>query len=168
MAVFMAGALTTFRTGLAGQTAMGQATKQAAKDAGERARTRIVLTTVSLSTAGGTCILTVTGDNIGATSIAEFSRMDMIVQLAEGNNSPQRLTYITGDTPASAGQWTVALGSASTADLYEPGILNPGEAITAKARLDLTVAGDTRATVTLGTPNGAAVAKSLNLITPCP
>ena len=157
-----------FRTGLFGDVLISDATKDASRLLGERARTEISLRSAAIGTANGICTLTVTGDNIGATSIDDFSRMDLIVQFSEGVNVPQRFAYTTGASPVSTGDWVKDLNLASNPDLYEPGILNPGEAIKATAKLDLPSAGDTSGTVTLGTPNGVIDTLSFGLVTPCP
>ena len=166
LAVFLVGGLMILRTSLFGDVLLGNAVKEAVDLEGERARTVIGLGTPSIDTGDGTCTLTVTGDNDGAVSLGDFSTMDVIVQTLEGNNAPVQLNYTTGDTPSSTGDWAKELPS--TSDIFAPGIFNPGETITIKARLDLSVAGDTAATVTVGTQNGVTDMRSLSVVTPCP
>ena len=157
-----------FRSTLAGNVATGGALREAAQFEGEQSRTELGLTGALISTAGGDCILTVTGDNDGATSISDFSDMDVIVQFAEANNPPQQLSYTTGDTPSSTGNWAKILTPFSTSDKFQPGIFDPGDTIVIQAQLSLPVAGDTTGTVTIGAPNGVIDTLSFSLSTPCP
>ena len=166
LAVFLVGGLMVLRTSIFGDVPLGNAVKEAVDLEGERARTVIDLGSPSIDTGDGTCTLTVTGDNDGSISIGDFSLMDVIVQTLEGNNAPVQLNYTTGDTPTSTGDWAKELPS--TLDVFAPGIFDPGDTITIKARLDLSTAGDTAATVTVGTPNGVTDTRSFTAVTPCP
>ena len=168
LAVFLAGVLMMFRSTLFGNVSTGSALREAAQIEGERSRTEIDLTDGSVSTAGGVCILIVTGDNDGVTAISDFDEMDVIVQMVEGNNPPQRLTYNSGDSPTSAGDWAKNLTPFATSDAFQPGIFNPGETFEIKVKLSLTVGGDSNATVTVGAPNGVTTTRTVPLTTPCP
>ncbi len=167
-AVFLTGNASRFQADLFSNALIGSATKEASRISGERVRTEISLLTSAISTADNKCTLAVTGDNAGSVSIVDFASMDFIVLLSEGMNSPQRLTYSTGDVPNSTGDWTKKLGSVMSPDLYEPGIFNPGETMVATGRLALPVAGDTAGVVVLGTPNGVTDSLPLSIVTPCP
>lgn len=168
LAVFLAGVLMMFRSTLFGNVSTGSALREAAQFEGEQSRTEIKLTAGSVSTAGGNCILTVTGDNDGVTSISNFDEMDVIVQMVEGNNPPQSLTYNSGDSPTSTGDWAKDLTPFFTSDAFQPGIFNPGETIVIQAKLSLTVAGDSNATMTVAAPNGVTGTRTVSLTTPCP
>ena len=109
-----------------------------------------------------------TGDNDGVTSISNFDEMDVIVQMVEGNSPPQSLTYNSGDSPTSTGDWAKDLTPFSTSDAFQPGIFNPGETIVIQAKLSLTVAGDSNATMTVAVPNGVTGTRTVSLTTPCP
>ena len=149
--VLLSGALIIFRSDLLGNLLVTDAVKESSQLTGEQVRTRINLTAASIDTGDGNCNLTVTGDNTGSMSIADFDKMDVIVQLTTGDTLPQRLTYVTGDTPSTTGDWA----KRSISGQFEPGIWNPDEELVLKGRLDLSLGTvDTIATVTVATPNG--------------
>ncbi len=168
LAVFLTGTLTMFRAELLGNLLISNAAREASRLAGDRVRTEISLKGATISTGGGSCTLTLTGDNTGATSIVDFPSMDFIILFPEGMNMPQQLIYSTGGSPVSTGGWVKGLGSVLNPDLYQPGILNPAETIVATAKLYLPMPGDTSATVVLGAPNGITDSLSFGLSSPCP
>ena len=157
--------LTTFRTNLYGNVLVGNAIKEATQLTGERNRTEIALAGAAVSGDGGSCTLTVTAENTGSTSTADFSHMDVIVQLTQGNNPPRQLAY-TGSALPSNGEWTKTLPAAS--DRFEPGIFNPGEPMVITAGLALPSPGDTSGELTVGMPNGSTATASFSVTTPCP
>jgi len=167
LAVFLTGVLMMSRTTLFGNMLTSNAMKESAQLLGERARTEMSLKTPTITTADGSCTLTVTGDNTGSTAITDFPLMDVIVQFAPGANDPQRLNYTTGDSPPSTGDWAKNLTPFSTSDKFQPGIFNPGETVIIKAKLAATVVGDTTGTVTVAAPNGVIDTASFSLTTPC-
>ena len=154
-----------FRSTLFGNVVTSNAIKEATQLVGERNRTEISIQSAAINTSSGSCILVVTGDNEGATSVSDFSMMDVIVQFGEANNYPRRFTYTTGDSPSSAGDWAKEL--VSTSDLFQPGIFNPGEIIVIRGKLSLPEANDTAGTVTVGTDNGVIDTASFSITTPC-
>ena len=168
MAVFFAAMLDTFRSNLVGDMLVGTAIKEATYVSGERNRTEIGITGgPTLSASSVECTLRMTGDNTGATSMFDFSSMDLILQTDQGNNPAQKLTYTTatsGDVPVSTGDWAGVL----SAHPFEPGIFNPGETMGITVRVDLPVSGDTSGQVTLATPNGVTTVGSFSLTPPAP
>lgn len=81
MAVFFAAMLDTFRSNLVGDMLVGPAIKEATYVSGERNRTEIGITGgPTLSASSVECTLRMTGDNTGATSMFDFSSMDLILQ----------------------------------------------------------------------------------------
>ncbi|MCH7799958.1 MAG: hypothetical protein IIC24_00285 [Chloroflexi bacterium] len=145
MGVFFTGALMMFHTSLFGNVLISNAMKEAVDLSGDRARTAIEIPS---SIGDGTCNLTINIANTGTTAISGFSKMDIIVQFVTGNNSPHKLTFAKGNSPANEGEWTVSAISGQ----FEPGILNPGEILTVKAKLALVEASS--GVLTVGTPNG--------------
>lgn len=166
LAVFLTSAVTVARSGLVGTAAVSGALQEATRLDGQQFRTEISFDDAAINTDDGNCNLTVTGDNTGAVSIVDFSMMDVIVQLTQGNNAPQSLEYTTGGTPSSAGDWAKPVTSAS--DKFELGLFNPGETMVIKAMLSLTVGGDTSGEVTVSTPDGVTDTATFSLTTPCP
>ena len=154
--MFFTGALMMFRTTLQGNVVIGDTTRESIRIAGERARTEISITSV----VGSGCGLTITVDNTGAISIADASRMDIIVQYPAGNNSAQRLTYdLTG--PPDIGEWIAT----SISGQFQPAIFDPGETMTIDAQLSLVEAGP--GTVTVGSHNGIIDTGAFSTSTPC-
>jgi len=168
--VLFSGALIIFRSELLGNLLVTDALKEASELTGEQVRTRIDLTDFEIDTGDGKCILTVTGDNTGATSIADLGKMDVIVQFTTkfttGDNPPQRLTYVTGDKPSTTGDWA----KRSISGEFEPGIWNPDETLILKGWLNLALGSvDITATVTVATPRGVTdtITASDVLTLPC-
>lgn len=89
---------------------------------GEQSRTRLAVVSATLD--GERDTLTVLLRNDGQTRLANFARIDLIVTYFDGPTTTRTtwLPYVAG-TP-SPGAWTV---TAIAGDLFEPGILNPGE-----------------------------------------
>ena len=155
-AMFFTGALMMFRTTLQANVVIGDTTRESIRIAGERARTEISITSV----VGSGCGLTITVDNTGAISIADASRMDVIVQYPAGNNPAQRLTYVlTG--PPGIGEWTAD----SISGQFQPSIFDPGEMMTIEAQLSLVEAG--AGMVTVGSHNGVIDTGDFPSLTPC-
>ena len=164
--VLFSGILALSRSGLVGEVMVTDATRGAVELVGERNRTAISIASgPTISTADGSCTLTAGVKNTGYISIAEYSDMDVVLQLTEGNNAPQRLPYSTASTPAT-GDWSKSF--VSTADLFEPGILSLDETMTITGTLSLPQAGDTTGKLTVGAPNGITAEGSFSLETPCP
>ena len=165
LGVLFSGALILFRIDLLGNRLVTDAVRDASEVAGEQVRTQISLTGDQVTNAGGSCELTATADNTGATSIATFDEMDLIIQFTTGDNLPQLLTFVTGDTP-STGEWA----KRSIAGPFEPGIWNPDELMVLKARLSqLTGTGTTAIALTLGAPNGVTDLTTTDAFAlPCP
>ena len=158
LAVFFSGAFMVSRTTLLGNVLMGDTMKESIRVSGEKARTEIQITSAMVGAAS--CDLTVNVDNTGATSVANLSIMDVIVQFPGGDNAPQRLVY-AGSGPPNLAQWAVS----SISGQFEPSNFNPGESITIDAKLTLTETGD--GTVTVGTHNGVVDTALFPALSPC-
>ena len=96
--------------------------------------------------------------NAGQISLRSFSTWDLWAAFheADGTYHAARLTYTTASTPA-AGEWTVVgvyTDAASlTADVYQPGLLDPSEELLVRFRPAATLADPEVNLVTLGAPN---------------
>jgi len=100
---------------------------------------------------GGLINLTVA--NEGHTNLSDFTDWDVILQYQSGNSA--YLAYAPGGAPAP-GQWAmlgirVADGSP---EVFDPGILNPGEVMTVSINPATEVPQDQMARMTVATPNG--------------
>jgi len=141
LAMFITTSLITFRSTIFGDMAVSGATRAASKAMGENLRTEISIDSVVGDTF---CSLTLDLTNIGATRVVEIDKMDVIVQFASGNNTPQRLAYVPSG-PVAVGEWT----NSSITGTFEPGILNPAESLTIDAKVLLIELGT--AVITVGT-----------------
>lgn len=97
--------------------------------------------------------------NSGKVHLAQFANWDLVVQYYDASKTYHisRPSY-TSDSNPGDNQWTVAdiyfdtsLGSK---EVYEPGILNPGEVLFMRARMSPAVGSKTTNMVTVSTANG--------------
>lgn len=156
LVLFFTGVLLVSRTTQSGNAQVSRATRDAVELVGARARTTIAVASTSSS---GTCNLSISVDNTGATSVSDFTRMDVILQFPTGNNAAQRLDYVSG--PATVGEWAATTISGA----FEPGVLNPGETMTIDAQALVVEAGS--GTVTISTPNGVIATGAFPSLTAC-
>jgi len=104
--------------------------------------------------------------NSGQVKLASFDNWDVIVQYI-GQDGSYYITWLpyTDGTPSN-NQWTVDgiyLSSENlTAEVFEPGILNPGEEMVIEARLDPRVRNNTAGDVAISTPNGVSESTSFS------
>lgn len=157
LAMFLTTSMITFRSTLFGDVAVSSASREASKVMGDNARTEITIDSVLGDTF---CSLTLVVVNTGATRVLDIEKMDVIVQFGSGANVAQRLTY-TPSGPPSVGQWTDTDLSGS----FEPGIFNPGEALTMDGKVLLLETGT--GVITVGTPNGVTGSIELAAMAPC-
>ena len=127
----------------------------------QTARTKIA--GVSATTLPGGTDVRIVIKNSGEVSLSDFEHWDMLVQYTDslGDLSIQSLTYSASSPPAS-GQWAVdgifRDVASSTAEVFEPGVLNPSEEVVLPARVSPNVGnGTTDNLATVSTSRGAAV-----------
>jgi len=100
-------------------------------------------------------IMTVRLENSGQTRLNDFARWDVIIQYHDDGGS-----YYTKWLPYTEGslgnnEWEVSwIHLDGETEVFEPDILNPGEEIKIRARLDPPVGADTTSLVVVSTPNG--------------
>ena len=158
LAMFLTTSMITFRSTLFGDVAVSSASREASKAMGDNARTEITID--SVFSEDTLCSLTLVVVNTGATRVLDIGQMDVIIQFGSGLNAAQRLTY-TPSGPPSVGQWTDTDLSGS----FEPGIFNPGEALTMDGKALLLEIGT--GVITVGTPNGVTGSIELAAMAPC-
>lgn len=97
--------------------------------------------------------------NSGQTKLVNFSKWDFFVQYYDGGGSyhVEWLPYTDG--ALGSNQWKrveicVEAGGNILPDVYDPGILNPGEEMLIDAKLSPAPQGGTAVDVTVSTPNG--------------
>ncbi len=155
----MAGLVTGF-TGP--QAQIGETVKESSSLYGDISRTELASLSVSVISAGATVDWSV--GNIGQTQLRVYSDWDLVIVYQDSAGAGlqvQRLTYTTNASP-SAGEWTVTgvYRDAGTlaAEVFNPGIVDPGEEFIIRAQLSPSIATPTTNTVTLAVENGVTVA----------
>jgi hypothetical protein len=97
--------------------------------------------------------------NSGKVHLADFSDWDVLVQHYDGNSTYNigSLAYTSNAAP-SDNEWTVATiysdDGLAKEEVFEPGILNPGELMLMRLRLNPQPGGNTTNLVAISSPNG--------------
>ena len=148
LTVVMFGALTIVQTYLSSQDAVLESWREMEERLGDRARTQI-------SPVGAQTIyedtVDVTLSNEGDTKLADLDQWDVIVEYdstGDSNRDIVKWLPYTESTPVFD-EWHEHIG-----EVFEPGILNPGEELTIRLVVSPTVAMTTTNKVTIATPNG--------------
>lgn len=123
-----------------------------------QSRTR--LSQINARTVNGGTVIQTTYRNDGGEKIADFDTWDVIVQYYDtdtpSNYFVNWLPYVK-NSPAT-NEWTIkgiyADATRELAEIYDPGILNPGEEMVIEAYLPHTVAPASQVLVTLAVKNG--------------
>lgn len=137
------------RGGFLGADAIGQSLRASEARYGEQNRTGLTVTDTSIDATGAN--LTVTLRNDGQTTVADFSSMDVLVQYFGelGARYDKWIPYTSG--ALSSDTWT---HGTFTNDVFEPGMLNPGESMELQVRLNPVVGAGTSNLVIIGAKNG--------------
>ncbi len=123
---------------------------------GEIMRTELSPLTVDISGGGGT--LEVELRNSGQVKLASFVKWDVIVKYYDKDDTYhiKWLPYVDGTL--SDNEWRVKgiylSAENMTAEVFEPGILSPGEEMVIEAQLSPSVKNNTSGDVVVSTPNG--------------
>jgi hypothetical protein len=92
--------------------------------------------------------------NTGQVRLADFDVWDFIVHYYDGGGVYHVEWLPYSGTPAD-NEWTVSwIHLDGAAEIYEPGVLNPGESISLRAQLNPAVGENTTNIVVVATPNG--------------
>jgi hypothetical protein len=94
-------------------------------------------------------------ENSGQTKLADFDKWDIIIQYFDdgGLYHVQWLPYVPG--ASAAYEWDVGwIKMNGQTEVFDPGVLNPGEQIMIKAKLDPSVGVNTTNMVVVSTPSG--------------
>jgi hypothetical protein len=151
-ALLMAATVLMARGGYLGADAIGQSLRNAEARYGAQNRTGLAVTDDAIDAAGANITLTVRND--GQTPLADFAGMDVVVQyFAEsGARHDKWIAYTPGALAADT--WTA--GNFQN-DVFEPGILNPGESMDVTIRVNPVVGAGTTNWAILGTERGVTV-----------
>ena len=157
IALMMTAALTWSQAAFTSFDSVSQSLKQTVQTTQEVARTDI---TVLQAQRNGSFV-EVYVLNSGKVHLAQFANWDVLIQYYDAGKiyHISRLSYTENSNPGD-NQWTVANiyfdSSLKQKEVFEPGILNPGEVVFLKARLSPAVGSKTTNMVTVSTANGVA------------
>lgn len=156
-AIMMLSTVMMARGGYLGADSIGQSLRESEARYGQQNRTGITVTNATVDGTGANVTFTVRND--GATPIASFDAMDLVVQYFD-ETSARRDVWIPYTSGAlAANTWTA--GNFSN-DVFEPGILNAGETMDITARLNPVVGPATTNWATIGTEKGVTVQTYFN------
>jgi archaellum component FlaF (FlaF/FlaG flagellin family) len=151
-AIFMVSTVLVARGGFQGADAIGESLRQSEARYGQQNRTGLVF--VSSAIDGSGTNLTITVRNNGQTPVADFGRMDVVVQYfgETGARYDKWLPFTAGALASDT--WKTG---AFTNDVFEPGILNTGESVELQLRLNPAVGAGTSNLAIIGTEKGVTV-----------
>lgn len=158
--IVLFGVLTIAHAFLTAQDAILTSWKEMEARLGERSRTELVAIRTEVKNAGA--IIEITLRNTGAVKLADFDQWDVIVQYytASATYEIDWLSYTELSDPGN-NQWTVVgiyLDAAGAVpEVYEPGILNPGEEIILRARVSPALGPGSTNLATVAVANGISV-----------
>jgi hypothetical protein len=118
-------------------------------------RTELSPVSANTSVVSGPDPLDIILDNSGQIKMADFEKWDVIVQYLgeDGQYYVEWLPYVEGTT--NKFEWDVGLITMNgQTEVFEPGVLNPGEQVTLRAWLDPSLKSTATGMVTVSTPGG--------------
>ena len=157
IALMMTAVLTWSQTAYTSFDSVSQSLKQATQTTQEVSRTDI---TVIRALRNG-LFVDVYVLNSGKVHLAQFANWDVLIQYYDAGKTYHitPVSYTSNSNPGD-NQWTVAQiysdSSMTTKEVYEPGMLNPGEVLFMKARMSPAVGSKTVNMVTVSTDNGVS------------
>jgi flagellar protein FlaF len=151
-AIFLVATVLVGRGGFIGMDNVSQSLKASEIRNIDRVGTDISITGTAIDGSGANVTLTVRND--GQTPIGEFGRMDVLVQYfgETATRYDKWIAYTTG--PLASDTWTTG---AFTNDVFEPGILNPGEEMQILVRVNPVVGVGTTNKAVVSTESGITV-----------
>jgi archaellum component FlaF (FlaF/FlaG flagellin family) len=102
--------------------------------------------------------------NIGQTKLADFSKWDVIVHHMDDTNNYYVTWLPYKISSPGANEWTEAgiYTSSGQPEVFDPGILNPGEELVIETKISPNIKAGSENLVVVTTPNGVTVTKSFN------
>ncbi len=137
------------RGGFIGMDNVGQSLKVSEVRNLERRGTEIVVANTSIDGTGANVTITLRND--GQSLVGDFSRMDVVVQYFDevAVRHDKWIAYTSG--PLASNTWTTGT---FTSDVFEPGILNPGETMQIVVRLNPVVGAGTTNKIVIASEHG--------------
>jgi len=151
-AILMLATVFLARSGFLGVDAVGQELRESEARYAEQSRTGISVTSTAIDGPGANVTFVVRND--GQTPIADFARMDVVLQYfgETGTRFDKWIAYTSGALASDT--WTTG---AFTDDIFEPGILNPGESVEILARVNPVVGAGSTNWAVIGSERGVTV-----------
>jgi hypothetical protein len=118
-------------------------------------RTDLSPVSTNITLESGPDLLEIVLENTGQTKLADFIKWDIIVQYYNdsGNYTVQWLPYVEGTTDPC--EWDIGwIKMNGQPEVFDKNVLNPGEQIMIKTRLDPSVGVNTTNMVVISTPSG--------------
>jgi archaellum component FlaF (FlaF/FlaG flagellin family) len=149
-AILMFATVLVGRGGFIGMDNVGQSLKVSEVRNLERIGTELVVTGTAIDGTGANVTVTVRND--GQTLIGDFSRMDVLVQYFD-ESAVRHDKWIAHVIPGALASdtWTTGV---FTSDVFEPGILNPGETMEILVRVNPVVGAGTTNKVVIASEQG--------------
>ena len=162
IALVIGGAVMLTGASLNSASEISMAWDQKTERTGRLTRTRLTLIDADIQGSGTNIDISVR--NTGQTALNEFSDWDVIIRYYQtsGNQDLDILSLAyTANAQPSSGEWTIS-GlyldvSASSTEVYDPNILNPGEEAIFRVTISPAIATSTDSVIRIGTPNGVTV-----------
>lgn len=148
-AILLVSTVVLGRSGYSSLGEMGESWKAMEARAEQQVGTQLAITDVTHSSP----YVDVDLRNDGSTRLAEFGRMDVLVEYTSGTGTPVLAWIPHSEGSLSANTWVV---QSIVNDAFEPGILNPSE--TMEMRIELNPA------VGAGTTNRLLIATDLGIV----
>ena len=157
IALMMTAVLTWSQTAYTSFDSVSESLKQTTQTTQEVSRTDIKV--VDAQTQGDSVEVSIL--NSGEVHLAQFAKWDLVVQYYDASSEYHisQLSYTENSTPGE-GQWTIAGiytdESLGQREVFEPGILNPGEVMLTRLSLAPLPGAGTTNFVTVSSANGVA------------
>ncbi len=151
-AILMLSTVMMARGGFLGADKISQSMRTSEGRYEQQNRTGLTATTAAIDASGTNITITIRND--GQTPVADFSKMDVVLQYFGETNGrfDKWIPYTSG--ALSADTWKVG---AFTNDVFDPGILDAGESMEVKIRVNPAVGAGTTNLAVIGSEKGVTV-----------
>lgn len=151
-AILMLSTVMMARGGFLGADAIGQSLRTSEARYGQQNRTGLTVTSTAVDPSGANVTITIRND--GQTSVADFTKMDVLVQYfgETGTRFDKWIPYTPG--ALSADTWKPGV---FTNDVFDPGILDSGESMEVRIRVNPVVGQATTNLAIIGSEKGVTV-----------
>jgi hypothetical protein len=157
IASFLVASMIMFGTFLFISTTQSESLKDLGKVSRERVGSAIGISSASITSSapGSSTDISVSVDNTGSQSVADFNQMDVIVQYTDSSDNLVRRSLGYNDSGIGNNQWTQGVPGV-TPDILNPGMWDSDETFTMDLRVAPDVKSGTSAVIVVGTPQGAS------------